>query len=316
MRTGLFLLLVSTFSVQLGSAFAAMLIEDVGPMTVNLCRALVAALAMSLIVRPAPWRWSWSQLRPALVLGVVLFGMNSTFYLSIERLPIGVAVSIEFLGPLVLSALLSRRARDFLWIGIAFCGIAIMGIEAALAADHLDPWGITLAAIAGVFWALYILATARVGEVIEGQGGLAVAFAMTALLALPFGLGGAGPILGDLRLAGLGLLVGVLAAIIPYTFEFLALKRVPKRVFGVLMSVEPAIATFTGWLILGQEASAWRLGAIALVVIASVGITMGARKVVQVDLPASDLHTGTIELPIAPAQVDEQHLPKRNEDAQ
>lgn len=316
MRTGLLMLLISTFSVQFGSAFASLLVDSSDPATANLFRALIAAVAMGLIVRPKPWKWTWSQLRPALLLGVVLFGMTSTFYLSIERLPIGVAVSIEFLGPLLLSALLSRRVWDFVWIGVALCGIAIMGIESALAADHLDLWGIVLAATAGVFWALYILAAARVGEVTEGQGGLAVAFAVTALLALPFGFGSVATVISDVRLLGLALLVGVLAAIIPYTFEFLALKRVPKRVFGVLMSVEPAIATFTGWLILDQTASVWRLGAIALVVIASVGITMGARKIVEVDLPARDLHTGTIELPIAPAQVDEQHLPKRNEDAE
>jgi inner membrane transporter RhtA len=313
-RFGLALLLISTVSVQFGSAFAGLLMTEVGALTVNLCRAALAAVALGLIVRPKAWRWSWSQLRPAIALGVVVFGMNTTFYLSIERLPIGVAVSLEFFGPLVLSAVLSRRPRDFLFIGIAALGIGVMGVEAALKADHLDPIGIVYALVAGVFWALYILAAAKVGEVIEGQGGLTIAFFVATLLAFPLGVSGLGAVFADWRLIGLALVVGVLAAIIPYTFEFLALKRVPKRVFGVLMSVEPAIATLSGWLVLEQAGSPWRLGAIALVVIASVGITLGARKVVEVNLPLEDLHTGTIELPIAPAQVSEQPLPDRNED--
>lgn len=300
------LLVVAALSIQTGAAIAGTLFGEIGPAGMNVFRVGIGAVVLAVLVRPRFWRWSWPQFRDVLAFGIAMAGLNGIFYLALERLPLGVAVAIEFLGPLTLSAVLSRRLLDFIWVGLAATGIGVMGWEAAHSASALDPLGVLFALLAGVSWAAYILAGARVGKSVPGAGGLSGAMMISFLIILPFGLHGVLTGIDSWQLLALSIIAGALAGLIPFSLEYFALSRVPQRVFGVLTSLEPAFATLMGWIILSQDASAWRLGAVALVIAASIGITLGARKVVEVELPGAgeDLSTGPITLPLTAGQYD------------
>ncbi len=299
------LLVVAALSIQTGAALAGTLFDQIGPWGMNIFRVGIGALVLAAIVRPRFWNWSGGQWRDVLMFGLAMAGLNGVFYLALERLPLGVAVAIEFLGPLTLSAVLSRRLLDFLWVGLAAVGIGLMGWEAAHGASALDPLGVVFALIAGASWAAYILAGARVGKSVPGAGGLSGAMMISFIIVLPFGIPGVVSGVDSMQLLLLSMAAGAMAGLIPFSLEYFALTRVPQRVFGVLTSLEPAFATLMGWLILQQEASLWRLGAVALVIAATIGITLGARKVVEVELPGGeDLSTGPIELPLSSGHYD------------
>lgn len=299
------MLVIAALSIQTGGALAGTLFDQVGPAGMNVFRVGIGAVVLAMIIRPRFWRWDAGQFRDVIMFGIAMAALNGLFYVALERLPLGVAVAIEFLGPLTLSAVLSRRLLDFIWVGIAAAGIAIMGWEAAHSASALDPIGVLFALLAGVSWAAYILAGARVGQSVPGAGGLAGAMMVAFLIILPFGAHGVIVGIDSWQVLGLAALAGAMAGLIPFSIEYFALSRVPQRVFGVLTSLEPAFATLMGWIILEQHASPWRMGAVALVIIASVGITLGARKVVEVELPGGeDLSTGPITLPLTAGQYD------------
>ncbi|NLT26963.1 MAG: EamA family transporter [Microbacteriaceae bacterium] len=271
------MLLCSATSLQFGAVLAVGLFPEMGSWAVNALRLAFAAAILHVLARPALHRWAARQWRAALLLGVAMGGMNGTFYAAIERIPLGTAVAIEFLGPLLLSAVLSRRARDLVWVGLAAAGMALIGID-SITGVALDPIGVLFALLAAGCWAAYIHTGATSGALIPGLGGLFVALVVGALMSLPLGLEGVALAAGDLRLLGLAALTAVLASLIPYSLDYLALRRLPRPVFGVLMSLEPVVATACGWLLLAQVPSALKLGAVALVVAASVGITLsGAR---------------------------------------
>lgn len=203
--------------------------------------------------------------------------MNGAFYASIERIPLGTAVAIEFLGPLTLSAILSTRRSDLLWVLLALGGVGLFGLESLTGAAALDGIGVLFALIAAVFWGLYVLTSARVGRLVPGQDGLAVAMAIGALAVLPLGAPGAVAGLLDPRLLVLALGTAVLASVLPYTLELSALRRLPRHVFGILLSLEPVVALVAGVLLLGQDATWLRAAAAVLVVAASAGVTLTAR---------------------------------------
>ena len=301
------LLLCSATSLQFGAAFAVRLFPEIGPWGTNALRLAFAAVLLLLVARPALHRWSGRQWRAALVLGLAMGAMNGSFYASIERIPLGTAVAIEFIGPLLLSAVLSRRARDLAWVGLAAAGMVLIGIDSFTGAA-LDPLGVGFALLAAAGWAAYILAGSRAGGLIPGQGGLVVAMAVAGLLSLPLGAPGAALALADARLLGLAAVTALLASFVPYSLEFIALRRLPRPMFGVLMSLEPVVATIGGWLLLAQVPGTLKLVAVVLVVAASIGITLGAREVVEVrvgDAAAAErLTTGPIELPVLPAHFE------------
>ena len=281
-RSGPAVLMVlgSCVSLQVGAALAAQLFDTSGPAGTTLLRLGVAALVLLALARPRLRSWSRPQWRAVALFGGSLAGMNGSFYASIDRIPLGTAVTIEFLGPLVLAATQSRRLRDLGWVLLAGTGVALFGLGDG-AGPGLDRLGVLFALAAAVFWALYILASSRVGALVPGQGGLAVAMAVGALVLAPVGAHGAAQALPDPHLL---LLVGgtaLLASVVPYTLEFAALRRLPERVFGVLLSLEPAVATLAGWLLLGQGTTALGLVAVAVVVSASVGSTLTARPTPQ-----------------------------------
>lgn len=275
------LMAVSIGSVQFGSAVASTLFPALGAPGTVLLRLLLAGGLLAVLLRPRVHRWSAGALAGCALLGAAMAGMNALFYLSIERLPLGVAVSVELLGPLVLSVVQARRAQDALWSALALAGVVLLGVRAlgdAGAGEGLDVLGLVLAASAGACWAGYILASARVGRLVPGTGGLAVSLLVGAVLVAPFGLGGA---LGVVERPGLllaALAVALLSSVVPYGADLAALRRLPTRVFGVLMSLQPVAAAVAGLVVLGQGLAPAELVALALVSTASAGVALGRRR--------------------------------------
>ncbi|MBT2483427.1 MULTISPECIES: DMT family transporter [unclassified Microbacterium] len=275
---GVALVVASCLSLPFGAAVAAQLFPVLGPWGVTSLRVAIAALLLVVIVRPRPGRWSRSQWLAATLFGVSLAAMNGFFYAAIDRIPLGPAVAIEFLGPLVLAAVLTRRLRDAVWVGVALLGMALLGVDGVIGSDPLDPLGVAFALVAAGFWVMYIRMSARVGALIPGNSGLAMGLVVAAVLLLPVGVPTVSVVAGDMQLLLLAAVTAVLSSVIPYSFELAALRRLPQRVFGVLLSLEPAFATLAGWLILGQDATVLRMLAVALVIAASVGTTLGVRR--------------------------------------
>lgn len=272
------MVLGSCTSIQVGAACAARLFPYIGSLSATFIRLFVAAFVLLVATRPALHRWSRGQWGAVAVFGLSLAAMNGGFYEAIARIPLGPAVTIEFLGPLTLAAVLSRRLRDLVWVVLAGAGVALLGLGGHEgAAGHLDAVGVGFALAAGVFWAGYILASARVGALVPGQAGLAVAVSVGALVLLPVGISGAVVTAGDPKLLLLAAGTGLLASVIPYSLELSALRRLPARVFGVLLSLEPAIAATAGWLLLGQHQGPLAWLAVGVVVAASAGSTLTAR---------------------------------------
>ncbi|MGM7680141.1 EamA family transporter [Microbacterium sp. A94] len=275
---GVALVVGSCLSLPFGAAIATQLFPALGAWGVTSLRIGIAALLLLVIVRPRVRGWSKQQWITAVLFGVSLTGMNGFFYAGIERVPLGPAVAIEFLGPLVLAAVLTRRLLDGVWVTVALIGMALLGVDGILGADPLDPLGVFFTLIAAGFWAFYIRMSASVGKAIPGSGGLVVGLLVASVLLLPIGVPTTIAAASDISLLLLALATAVLSSVIPYSFELAALRRLPQRVFGVLLSLEPAFATLAGWLVLAQSATPLRLAAVALVVVASVGITVGARR--------------------------------------
>lgn len=263
----------SCASLQVGAVLAARLFPTAGAMGATLLRLALAAVVLLVITRPRLRGWSGVRWRGAVLFGFCLACMNGFFYAAIERVPLGVAVTVEFLGPLTMAALLSRRVGDLAWILLAAGGVAVLGWPGEGAG--LDPVGIVFALVAGVFWALYVLTGAKAAAE-PGQGGLAVAMGVAAVAVLPLGAHGAGQVVGEPRLVVVAVGAAVLASVVPYTLQVSALRRLSAPVFGVLLSLEPAVATLAGWLLLSQDVGPVAVAAIAVVVLASVGSTVFA----------------------------------------
>ena len=270
MRPGaLGLVLGGIVSLQVGAAAAKQVFPAVGSGGAVLLRLAVGALILVAVARPGRAHVH----RLALLFGAVLATMNLCFYASLARIPLGPAVTVEFLGPLVLAVVTSRRRVDGLWALLAFAGVAALSWEGP--GQRLDGGGLALAATAGAAWAAYIVLSQRLGEAAPGLGGLAVAVAAAALVAAPVGLAQGGARLIEPRVLLLGVAVGVLSSAVPYALEFLALRRLPASTFGILMSIEPAVAAVIGLALLGEGLRAVQVGGIVLVCVASAAVTAG-----------------------------------------
>ncbi|AKT52801.1 EamA family transporter [Arsenicicoccus sp. oral taxon 190] len=275
--TPLLLVLAAIVSVQFGGALAALLVAHVGPAATVTLRLALAVLIMLAVSRPRLRGHSRAAWLAVVAFGVSLALMNSTFYASLARLPIGVAVTIEFVGPLALAAVLSRRLSDALAVTAALGGVALISGALTVPWHELDHVGIAYAAAAGACWAAYILCSQRVGHHFPQLEGLTLAMIVAALLVAPLGLVTLDPARLSWGLLGAGLGVALLSSVLPYSFELLALRRLDARVFGVLLSLEPATAALAGFVVLGQRLSPLQLAGMALVVVASA-IVMGARR--------------------------------------
>ena len=268
------LILTGVASLQFGAGLAATLFPQVGPLGVVTLRLLTAGVALLVAGRPALRGRSAAAWRTLLIFGFVMACMNASLYAAIDRLPLGAAITLEFLGPLGLALALSRRWLDAAW---ALCA----GVGVALLADglhHLDLLGVAFALVAAVCWAGYIILNRRLGGPASGGvADLALAVAFAGLLVAPLGVLQGGADLLDPRVLALGAAVGVLSSAVPYSFDLLALRRVPARVFGVLCSVHPAVAALAGWVVLDQRLTWPQVAAIGLVIAASAGVTASAR---------------------------------------
>lgn len=264
----------SISSVQCGAALATTLFDRVGPAGAVFLRGFFAALILLAVARRDVAKVRRADLREIALFGLTLAAMNFCFYEAIDRLPLGVAVTLEFTGPLAVAIFGSRRRRDLIWAGLAAIGIVLLAGD--FGGGSIDLFGAALALFAGGLWGAYILLSARVGGRSEGLGGLAVAMAISALLLAPTGLaaGGAEMASAEVLLRGLG--TGLLSSAIPYALEIEALRRLPNAVFGVMMSLEPAVAALVGFIALGQGLEAIEMVAIALVVVASAGALRSA----------------------------------------
>jgi len=265
------LVLGAACSVQGGAAVAKSLFPQLGPPGVVFLRLLFGSAALWAISRPQLRGRARSDLKLLVALGVVLVSMNITFYEALDRAPLGVVVTVEFLGPLAVAVLGSRKASDFVWVALAGTGV---GLLADGGGSTVKPLGIVLAAIAGCFWALYILLSVRVGRAWSGASGLAPAMALGAVLMAPWGIISAGHHLRDAQLVGAGVGVGLLSSALPWSLELEALRRLPTNVFGVVLALEPAIAALMGALLLQQHLPARVWFAIALVIGASAGAAL------------------------------------------
>jgi len=268
------MVLGSILSVQSGAALATTLFDEVGSSGAVFLRALFGALILLAFARGLPRPLRRPGFGDVVLFGVALAAMNLCFYASLERLPLGVAVTLEFVGPLGVALFGSRRARDVLWAVLAAAGIVLLSDAGS---GGIDGLGAALALVAGGFWAVYILVGARLGRSYPGLGGLALATSISALLVAPFGIAAGGGDLLSPAVLAVGLGVGLLSSAIPYALEFEALRRLPSAVFGVLMSLEPAVAATVGFVALSQDLAALELVAIALVVVASAGALRSAR---------------------------------------
>lgn len=267
-RRAAFLVFGSIVSVQCGAALATTLFDEVGPAGAVLLRSLFAALALAVLARGAQLGRGRTHQRDIVVFAVALAGMNLCFYESLDRLPLGVAVTFEFVGPLAVAVFGTRRRLDAVWGLIAAAGILLLAEGGG--GEDVDPVGAALALSAGGFWGLYIVQSARVGRQ-PGLGGLALAAALSTVLVAPFGVADGGADLIAPAVLAVGLATGLLSSAIPYALELEALRRLPNSVFGVLMSLEPAVAAAIGFIALSQTLSIPQLLAIALVVLASAG---------------------------------------------
>jgi inner membrane transporter RhtA len=268
------LVLAAVASVQTGSAVARTLFDQLGAPGVVLLRLGLSSLLLLAVLRPRFWRWSGASLRSAVLLGIAMAGMNSVFYLAIRTVPLGIAVTVEFAGPLLVALVQTRRWRDLAWVALAGCGVALLGLDG----DGAPLAGLALAFLAGLFWGAYILASAKVGALLPGTGGLAVALLVSTVLVLPFGAVGAAGAFTDPWLLLGAAAVALLSSVVPYGAELAALRRIPTRVFGVLMSLQPAAAAVAGLLVLGQRLGPREVVALVLVSLASAGVTLGRRR--------------------------------------
>jgi inner membrane transporter RhtA len=261
------LVLTGIVSVQVGASVAKNLFDDVGPAGAVFLRVGFAAVLLLAIWRPALRGLARDRLRDIALFGFVFAAMNFSFYLALDRIPLGIAVTLEFVGPLAVAIGTSRRRADLIWVAMAAGGILLFS---PVPGGSLSLAGAGLALLAGCFWACYILLSARVGRAAPGGGALALAMAFGTVLLLPAGAAHVGE-LGDVDVLAAGLAIAVLSSAIPYSVELEALRRLARGTFGVMMSLEPAVAAAVGFVILDQDLTARELVAIALVVAASAG---------------------------------------------
>lgn len=279
------MVLSATLSLQFGAAFATTLFARAGPLGVVTMRLVVAAVVLLVVVRPRLRGHRRTDYLVVVTFGLVLAAMNGLFYEAIARLPIGVAVTLEFLGPLGIALASSRRLRDLLWVACAGTGVVLLGGGAP---ESLDWVGVAFALGAAACWASYILLSAQTGKRFQNADGLAIAMGVGAVAILPFGVATAGTALLHPVVLGVGALVALMSSIVPYTLELVALRRLTPGTFGILMSLDPAVAAVAGAVVLSQWLSLWQCVAVALVVVASVGVTAQARRRNRLDAGATE----------------------------
>ncbi|WP_231425488.1 DMT family transporter [Pedobacter sp. Leaf250] len=267
--------LLSIISVQCGAAIAKSLFPEIGAAATASLRIGLSAIILLVAFRPNLLALQAKQWKYVILYGLSLGAMNMVFYFAIERIPIGLGVTLEFVGPLILAIFSSKKALDFIWILLAAVGIALI---APWTSNGLDLLGVLLALLAGGFWAAYIILGGRISKIMKGGEAVAVGMLFASILILPFGIFGGGLNNLNPKLLGLGAALALLSSAIPFTLEINALKQLPARTFSILMSLEPAMAALAAYLFLKERLSITECIAVACVVIASAGSSYTSSK--------------------------------------
>jgi inner membrane transporter RhtA len=257
---------------QTGASFAKMLFPVLGAQGSTTLRLGFAAIVLMVVFRPWRQRIDAKTWRAVLIFGAVTGAMNLFFYAALEHIPLGIAVALEFTGPLTIALVGARRPLDFAWIALALLGFVFL-LPWGATSGTIAPLGILFALCAGACWAGYIIFGQRAG-IAGGPQMAPLAVATAALIALPFGIADAGTQLLDVSIWPLALAVALLSSAIPYALDLVALPHIPARLFGILMSGQPAVAALSGLVFLGESLSPIQVGAMAAIVVASVGATM------------------------------------------
>ena len=260
---------------EVGASFAVLLFPSVGVIGMVSLRLAFSAIVLLAVARPRLRGHSRNDWLTVIAFGITLALLNALFYGALARVPLGATITIEVLGPLVLSVVISRRASSWLWAVLALTGVVILSQGSF---GDLDPVGVAFAFGAAAMWAGYILLSARTGARFPRLDGLALAMTVGAVITVPFGIASAGPVIFRPNILLLGAAVALLSSTIPYTLELIALRRLPSATFSILMSLSPAIATTAGFLILGQKFTGVAFVAIGLVMAASIGAVLSASR--------------------------------------
>jgi len=270
-------LLLSMVSLCVGTSIAKSLFPVAGPAGMTAMRIGLSALLLAAVQRPWRWRLDAGQARAVAAYGVVLAAMNLTFYAAVARLPLGIAIAIEFLGPLGVAVAGSRRAVDFGWVALAAGGVALLVLPGS-GGHAVDPIGVGWALVAALCWAGYILLGKHATAIVPQHRIVCLGLIVAALVAVPVGVAEAGVALLRPSVLLSGLAVAVLCSALPYPLELAALKRLPARVFGIGVSLDPAIGALAALAVLGERLGAWQLAGIAAVTAASIGATLARRR--------------------------------------
>ena len=276
-------LIVAMVSLQVGASVAKSLFPAIGAEGATTLRLGLSAVLLTIALRPWRARITGSNWRAVTIYGASLAGMNLSFYMSLQTIPLGLAIALEFCGPMAVAMMWSRRPLDFVWVALAIAGLLLL-LPLDDASHALDPKGVMLALAAGFCWASYIVAGQNAGK---DHGGLATVLGVIigAALVAPVGIAHAGMGLLALALLPAGLVVAVLSSALPYTLEMFALRRLPTQTFGILMSLEPALGAVIGFLLLKESIALPHIGAVAIIVLASAGAAFTIKPKAELHLP-------------------------------
>ncbi|WP_165464749.1 threonine/homoserine exporter RhtA [Enterobacter cloacae] len=278
-------ILIAMMSIQSGASLAKSLFPLVGAPGVTALRIALGTLILVVIFKPWRLRFKKAQRLPLLFYGLALGGMNYLFYLSIQTIPLGIAVALEFTGPLAVALFSSRRPVDFIWVILAVLGLWFL-LPLGQSVSQIDLTGAALALGAGACWAVYILTGQRAGEE-HGPATVALGSLIAAIIFVPIGMAQAADSIWQWSILPVGLAVAILSTALPYSLEMIALTRLPTRIFGTLMSMEPALAAISGMIFLGETLTLVQTLALCSIIAASMGSTLTMRpdpKVHKIDL--------------------------------
>ena len=278
-------ILIAMLSIQSGASLAKSLFPLVGAPGVTALRIALGTLILVVIFKPWRLRFKKEQRLPLLLYGLALGAMNYMFYLSIQTIPLGIAVALEFTGPLAVALFSSRRPVDFIWVVLAVLGLWFL-LPLGQDVSHIDLTGAALALGAGACWAVYILTGQRAGEE-HGPATVALGSLIAAIVFVPIGMAQATDSIWQWSVMPIGLAVAILSTALPYSLEMIALTRLPTRIFGTLMSMEPALAAVSGMVFLGETLTLTQTLALCSIIAASMGSTLTLRpesKIEKVDI--------------------------------
>ncbi|QJQ17892.1 threonine/homoserine exporter RhtA [Enterobacter hormaechei] len=278
-------ILIAMMSIQSGASLAKSLFPLVGAPGVTALRIALGTLILVVVFKPRRLRFKKEQRLPLLFYGLALGGMNYMFYLSIQTIPLGIAVALEFTGPLAVALFSSRRPVDFIWVVLAVLGLWFL-LPLGQSVSQIDLTGAALALGAGACWAVYILTGQRAGEE-HGPATVALGSLIAAVIFVPIGMAQATDSIWQWSILPVGLAVAILSTALPYSLEMIALTRLPTRIFGTLMSMEPALAAISGMIFLGETLTTVQTLALCSIIAASMGSTLTMRpepKVEKIDL--------------------------------